>query len=149
MSASNHPDLRFSKFPKRDGKPGVTVQRERRTKAVARKSTETKEMLKVRREDGYCRWPGCDCRRLNLRTEVCHKQHRGMGGNPAGDRTDLKLMILFCFEKHDELDAKNIDVKALDKTLGLRGPCAFYQKDGKAMVLVGRETAPHIMERSR
>lgn len=78
---------------------------------TARKIREHKEKLKldrdeldnkafVRRRDRFCRFPMCGCGRLKMRGEVSHGQHKGMGGNPAGDRSLAALMVLLCPHRH-------------------------------------------------
>lgn len=57
-------------------------------------------MRRVRARDKTCRFPQCPCRKLNLRTEVAHSSHRGMGGNPAGDRTTTAGLVLLCLDRH-------------------------------------------------
>jgi hypothetical protein len=63
---------------------------------------EQKEMRKVRLRDKYCRVPLCGCKKFGLLLHVSHQKHRGMGGNPAGDRTVPELMVLVCSARHRE-----------------------------------------------
>lgn len=37
--------------------------------------------------------------------DVCHRRHRGMGGNPKGDRTVLADLICLCRHHHQMLDS--------------------------------------------
>lgn len=37
--------------------------------------------------------------------DVCHRHHRGMGGNPKGDRTVLADLICLCRHHHQMLDS--------------------------------------------
>lgn len=83
----------------------------------------------VRLRDGFCRFPLCGCKRFNLARAVCHSRHKGMGGNPKGDRSKPPLMILLCSARHREnvisVDRGTLVVTALtDKGLG--GPCSFW-----------------------
>jgi hypothetical protein len=60
----------------------------------------------VRRRDRGCRFPLCGCRRLGLRLEarqeVSHDKHKGMGGNPDGDRSVSALMVQLCLHRHQD-----------------------------------------------
>lgn len=85
-------------FPKPTGSRKVA----RGLKRLKRKATEDATMKVVRGRDKYCRFPLCGCKRFGLRLEVSHQKHRGMGGNPAGDRTDTRTMVLVCSARHRE-----------------------------------------------
>jgi hypothetical protein len=65
------------------------VQRERAAKAACRL------------RDGGCRFPLCGCRR-SAGAEVSHLVHRGMGGNPSGDRSTTRGMLCLCRWRHRE-----------------------------------------------
>lgn len=82
-------------------KPSRTARKikERQTK-LDRKATERKIMNEVRKRDRVCRFPMCGCKKLGLNLEVAHLRHRGMGGNPLGDRTNTAEMILLCSHRH-------------------------------------------------
>ena len=127
-------------------------------------SLEDKQKAEVRQRDGYCRFPLCGCRRFKLRLEVAHASHKGIGGNPRGDRSDPRLMILLCSARHKEndisLDRKTIRIRALDPRRDFHGPCA-WDVDLKRMRLeqpgawvggrpqwceVARESGPHCLE---
>lgn len=122
----------------------------------ARVSKEQAQMQAVRKEDRFCRFPLCGCKAFKLRQDVCHTVHRGVGGNPAGDRSDTAFLILLCSARHREnivsLDRKTMRIRPLTR-LGLRGPCAF-DVDAQALlprarvrwVEVGREKARHYFE---
>jgi len=78
----------------------VTVRRERQTK-------ERNNKTAARRRDRYrCRFPLCGCRplslRLEARLEVSHDQHKGIGGNPAGDRSERWALITLCLHRHQD-----------------------------------------------
>lgn len=77
-----------------------TATRERRKKHRVQKAKETSAMKAARTRDKVCRFPLCPCKKLRLRLEVAHQVHRGMGGNPAGDRTTTAGLVLLCFERH-------------------------------------------------
>ena len=119
-------------------------------------------MRAVRLRDKFCRFPLCGCRRFNLTAHVAHQIHRGMGGNPALDRTVPDKMMLLCSARHKEnvisLDRGTLRVRPLTNDK-LSGPCAFdvdivamgYMpiKTGRPRWLeVGRETALHVFEPS-
>lgn len=82
---------------------------ERRTRKAGQKGAEKAAMDKVRKRDKGCRFPLCRCRRVGIRLEVSHDLHRGMGGNPAGDRTDPATMVQVCAWRHTQ------GIFALDK----------------------------------
>lgn len=86
-------------------KPSRTKRklREKKTRK-ARVKHERDAKAEVRRRDKFCRFPLCGCRRAQLaveaRTEVSHARHKGMGGNPAGDRSTAGQMVLLCLHRH-------------------------------------------------
>jgi hypothetical protein len=146
----------FFKQPQLNKVAKVKAQRQR-------KSKEADHMQRARRRDGYCRFPNCKCRDFRLALEVSHAvKHRGMGGNPAGDRTEPKKLILLCVARHQRnvvsIDRHSLRVRALDARQGLGGPCAFdvdlrvlfdgawQQARRPKWFEVGRETARHIFE---
>jgi hypothetical protein len=67
---------------------------------------ERDQKADVRRRDRGCRFPLCGCRRLGLsleaRQEVSHDKHKGIGGNPAGDRSVAALMVQLCLHRHQD-----------------------------------------------
>lgn len=93
-----------------------------------RATKEDSEKDKVRKADSYCRFPSCGCRKFRLALHVAHLEHKGMGGNPAGDRSEQALMILLCSARHREniiaLDRGTLRIRPLTAA-GTRGPCAF------------------------
>lgn len=110
---------------------GITAKlrasKKRRTKAI-----ELENMRQVRSEDGYCRFPLCGCYQpqphlwsIWLKPEVAHLDHRGMGGNPAGDKSDVKLLITVCNWRH-KIDKFSLDKKTIKcepmTDMGTRGP---------------------------
>lgn len=128
-------------------------------KTQDRKASEDKAMRIVRGKDKYCRFPLCDCRKFKLRTAVCHLFHRGMGGNPSGDRTVPEHLILLCSARHREnrisLDRGTLKIVPLTGQ-GMRGPCAF-QVDRQAIdkpnsaasvwFEVARESSLHVLHK--
>lgn len=149
-SASWPPRWTSSQFKQ----PGSLKVR-RALERAPRKEREDTAKAKVRREDGYCRFPLCGCKRAGLARHVAHLTHKGAGGNPKGERSDSKLMIYLCAARHREnrisLDRKTMRVKPLTPA-GTRGPCAF-EIDVRELqepcwtcrwFEVARETARHV-----
>jgi hypothetical protein len=67
---------------------------------------ERVQKSQVRKRDGGCRFPRCGCKRLGLivkaRPEVSHEKHKGMGGNPIGDRSMADIMVELCNHRHQD-----------------------------------------------
>ena len=93
------------------------------------KRAEDRNKAEVRRRDKRCRMPLCGCKKMAIRAEVSHAIHKGMGGNPAGDRSAPELMMLLCACRHKE-NAVSIDrgtLKWVPLTAdGANGPVAWY-----------------------
>jgi hypothetical protein len=93
-----------------------------------RKAKEEKAKTDVRKADGYCRFPLCGCKKYQLAKHVAHLEHKGAGGNPAGERSEPKKMITLCAARHREnsisLDRKTVRIEPLTAQ-GTRGPCRF------------------------
>ena len=106
-----------------------TAKAERAARRRALRKREHAAMMVVRRRDRVCRFPFCRCREFSLRTEVSHTRHRGMGGNPAGDRTVPELMVLLCRWRHQDgriaVDRGGIRWAALTAD-GANGPIRWY-----------------------
>lgn len=82
-------------------------------------------MSAAKRRDGHqCRYPACEYKPLDLPIDACHSKHRGMGGNPSGDRTKRELLISFCRVHHGEWDDHKWDVEPQTPQL-LDGPVDF------------------------
>lgn len=101
----------------------------RRTQEAEHKRREQRVMAGVKAEDRKCRVPRCGYTRA--RVEVAHKDHRGMGGNPAEDRTVPEDLITLCSIHHglwDRGDPKlgELQIEPLDPVRRFRGPCAYY-----------------------
>lgn len=79
------------------------AKRARRRKSV---KSEAAAKLEVRERDKRCRFPKCGCTRnwdpMRSFLEVSHNRHKGMGGNPAGDRSAAALMVLLCKWRHQD-----------------------------------------------
>lgn len=112
-------DLAFPKFP--GGKTHLDARRE--TKAQRRKHEDAIEGAVKRRDHGRCRIPGC-----KGRGQWAHLNHRGMGGNPKGDKSTTAETLCLCFTHHqgpDSLDRGWLEVIPLT-TAGCDGPLAFH-----------------------
>ncbi len=85
-------------------KPSRTARKkaERETKLAREKHESTNKQLVRVRDLRRCRFPLCGCKKLGLRLEVSHDRHKGMGGNPEGDRSLMPRMILFCVHRHQD-----------------------------------------------
>jgi hypothetical protein len=46
--------------------------------------------------------PLCGCFRFKLGLHVSHREHKGAGGNPTGDRSHPDKMLLVCSARHRE-----------------------------------------------
>lgn len=95
----------------------------------ARANREDAKKLEVRLRDRYCRFPLCGCKRFQLALfEVSHGKHKGMGGNPAEDRSDPETMLLLCDARHKankfSVDRKTLRWRALTRT-GSDGPIVW------------------------
>jgi hypothetical protein len=103
---------------------------ERAAKRSARVAAEQKVMQAAKRRDGgKCRWPRCEFKALAV--EPAHMDHRGMGGNPSGDKTQRHKIIALCVRHHDQFDGRavpDIDIVPVYAEQGTDGPCAFYQR---------------------
>ncbi len=140
--------------------PRVPQKVQNKQRHDERKAEEQKEMDAVRKRDPGCRFPLCGCRRLRFVLDVSHQQHRGIGGNPAGDRTDTALMVLVCRPRHRgnffSVDRGTVEWRALtDK--GADGPISWHisydeirrlsgdhcpARDGDDWIEVARESEP-------
>lgn len=108
---------------------GVTA-RARASKSRKLKLVERDRMQEVReREDYTCRFP----HQCGRDIEVSHQQHRGMGGDPTGERTDPRIMVGVCHVIHRTgkiaLDKKNLRWVPLTPA-GANGPIEWQVKLG-------------------
>jgi hypothetical protein len=103
--------------------------KERAGRARKAKTTELSSKQQVRLLDRYCRFPKCGCRRTGHATAVAHLKHKGMGGNPKGDRSKLYGLILLCAPRHREhpvsLDRGTLKITPTSMA-GTRGACFWY-----------------------
>lgn len=89
-------------------KPSRTARK--KDQREARSSLKAKEAINkkaAKRRDSYrCRFPLCGCKSLGLaldaRLESSHDKHKGIGGNPAGDRSAPELLVSLCLHRHQD-----------------------------------------------
>lgn len=94
----------------------------RRRKAAQVKRYERAIMDQARARDGHvCRLCG------DRPVDPCHMIHRGMGGNPKGDRTRLELIICLCRRHHQAYDSAQLVITCLSDA-GANGPVKFQAK---------------------
>lgn len=113
---------------------------------------EMKAKKAVRQRDRHvCRFPLCGCRRLKLGLEVSHDNHKGMGGNPSGDRSTTEQMVLLCTHRHQfgavSRHAGTLRAEPLTSA-GYDGPVAWevHVEDWGGWVEVARERKPGDLE---
>lgn len=99
--------MTFAEQVKRLKKPSATARKKAKVKAtVKRAGHERFQKSETRRRDRGCRFPKCGCRKLGLlikaRREVSHDKHKGMGGNPTGDRSMADIMVELCNHRHQD-----------------------------------------------
>ena len=135
-------------FPK--PKKGTALL-ERETRKAERKAAEDEAILAAKQRDGFkCRWP--EKHKCRGELEGAHVfQHRGMGGNPEGDRTAPHLILSVCAWIHRRgpvsIDGKQLKVEA-ETDRGTDGPCSFWKQDEAGeWFLVARERVPFAYER--
>ncbi len=82
-----------------------TAKKLRAKRARRLKRSERAEKADVRKRDKHCRFPRCGCRRvggMKAVPTVSHQEHKGMGGDPKGQRSIAELMILLCKWRHQD-----------------------------------------------
>lgn len=130
---------------KEGGSPKVARFKQR----LARKSKEDEQKAAVRKRDKWCRFPLCGCRKYHLALHVSHQQHKGMGGNPNGERSTTSGMMYVCSARHREnrfaIDRGTVRWRALTKD-GADGPVAWDVASGKTWKEVARERAVNHLE---
>ena len=98
----------------------------RRQRSASRRAAEQKAMQAAKRRDGHrCMFPGCPYRNQDLPLDPAHLRHRGMGGNPALDRTTRQSIITLCRVCHGRYDAGDFEIRPIDAARGTDGPCEF------------------------
>ena len=129
--------------------PG-TLKKERAKRKRSRKAHELEQMKAVHERDVTCRFPGCGCRYHNRPKQCAHIHHRGMGGNPSGDRTLQQLMILLCVDRHQDgvlsLDRGTLRCEPLTDR-GTDGPVEWSLRveHGGEWIVLATESAPHVL----
>jgi len=89
-------------------KPSRTASKKRKCdQRMSRSLVEQKNKRSARARDKFkCRFPWCGCARIKLsidaRLEVSHDVHKGMGGNPSGDRSTTAGLITLCRHRHQD-----------------------------------------------
>jgi hypothetical protein len=112
----------------------------RRQKTAERVKAEQKAMREAKQRDSQtCRRPRCQHKKLPV--DACHMRHRGMGGNPKGDRTTRATVISLCRIDHGLYDAGDLWIEPLTAQ-DFDGPCEFYEKHQETGVMehIGTET---------
>ena len=77
-----------------------TAKAERRQRTNWRQRRERIAMAIVRVRDPRCRFPLCGCEQFRYVLHVCHLVHRGMGGDPSGERTTTGGLVRLCAPRH-------------------------------------------------
>jgi hypothetical protein len=132
--------------------PKGSAKVERLIRRLALKATEDKSKAEVRRRDKRCRFPLCQCRKFGLQLHCAHSKHKGMGGNPKGERSAPELMVYVCSARHREnrmaIDRGTVRWRPLTE-YGANGPIAWelegeaLQPFGSAVNLAGDVFVPH------
>lgn len=134
-------------FPK-PSKGSALLEREARKNAL--KKAEDDVIAEAKALDGFrCRWPEVHKCRGGL--EGAHVfQHRGMGGNPEGDRTTVNTILSVCAWIHrrgpETIDGKDLKVEA-ETPQGTRGPCSFWRRTETGWHEIAREVMPFVYAR--
>lgn len=131
-------------------KPSRTARmKAKKEKRAARRKAESDAKADVRRRDRVCRFPLCGCRRLGLRLEVSHQEHKGAGGNPDGSRSRRSSMILLCTHRHQDgvfsRHKGTLRIRELTPE-GTDGPVAFDLLMNGEWRMVARESRPGELE---
>jgi hypothetical protein len=130
---------------------GSSAKVQRVTARQARRVAEETNKTYVRRRDRRCRFPLCGCRKFGFALHVSHQQHKGMGGNPKGDRSTGDRMILVCAPRHREhpmaIDKGTVKWEGLTRN-GSDGPVRWLVRlDGRrTWTEVARERAVQELE---
>lgn len=117
---------------------------DRFNRRMKRNGAEDANKAEVRRRDKYCRFPLCGCRKFGIRVdgrqEVSHNRHKGMGGNPKGERSAPELMIYACHWRHQEarisIHRGTLRWLPVDEDAGSNGP-VVWEVDAEALRLNG------------
>ncbi len=125
-------------FPKPAKGTALLERRQRRADLVAH---EQREMQAALQRDGRkCRVPRCEYAPRKLPIDPCHLKHRGMGGDPSGERTERKTVISLCRVHHGQYDNGGLAIEPLTADV-FDGPAAFYRENESGrMDCIGVET---------
>lgn len=100
---------------------------EQKAKRAEVEKHERHEMEAAKARDHHkCRVPRCEFKGLAIEAAHLRSQHRGMGGNPSGDRTERKTIISLCIRHHDWYDGFDLDIEPLNADKLFDDACAFY-----------------------
>lgn len=106
---------------------------ERRKKRAELDAAEDKIMqAALARDLRTCRFPKCPFAKKGMVIDPAHfLQHRGMGGDPSGERTQRTGQIVaLCRRHHDALDKYDeIEIQVMDSAREADGPLAWYQRN--------------------
>lgn len=113
MSKAKAPDVGLSDtWPPVYTRPNWKTSRTatKKKKVAAKKDLDAKEdqhKRTAKKRDGHrCRFPLCGCRKLGLaleaRLESSHHVHKGMGGDPTGERSLPWLLVTLCKHRHQD-----------------------------------------------
>ncbi len=90
-------------------KPKGPTARARAAKSRKLVIAERVNKEKVRLRDRQCRFPMCGCKNLRIPCSVLkrvptvsHDEHKGMGGDPTGERSQPHRMLLLCKWRHQD-----------------------------------------------
>ena len=98
--------------------------RQRRADRVAQEQREMQAAL--HRDQRRCRFQPCVYEPKKLPIDPCHQQHRGMGGDPSGERTTRESIVSLCRVHHGMYDRGEIDVQPRTDR-GFDDVCDLYQ----------------------
>lgn len=131
---------------------GPTARR-RAVKGRRLKATENLHKAEARARDGgpgyelqgRCRFPLCGCHALGLFVEVSHQVHKGMGGDPTGERSRPAGLICLCNWRHKDAARWAVDKGTIRwvplTAAGANGAVAWELRVGSAWIELAHETA--------
>lgn len=113
---------------------------EQKARRVTLKTAEDKHKRQAKARDGnVCRAPHAsqqeydECRQLRI--EVAHLTHKGMGSDPSGERSLPELLVALGLRCHrDRLDRKRLRAKFLTVDRA-NGPIAWEEQHGERWIL--------------
>lgn len=98
-------------------------------RSAERKAAERKVMDEaVRLDEHRCRVPRCPFMSRKPKIDPCHVQHRGMGGDPTGERTTVDSIIALCRPHHGQYDTGLLDFQPVDGQGGTRVAQHWYRR---------------------